>query len=226
MSQADALHNAVRIQPYATAQPLGGVSPWLDWDQLLRHPHLEPILRKMFPDQRRDERFVLPNVVGYLGRVHSSRPHQIANISVGGFCMVSDEHWSPGTEMPITLQREDWDGDESSEFITVQAIVVRLANHKVGFSILRSGKESIAFSDLPPERIWISKRAMDRFLENLKEPKPRRLFSASCSDEPLSIEERTQRLLELAKLHSVSDMSKFLHSAEIPIRSTETFPAI
>jgi len=166
----------------------------------------------MFPDQRRDERFVLPNVVGYLGRVHSSRPHQIANISVGGFCMVSDHHWTPGTEMPITLQREDWDGDESCERITVQAIVVRRANREVGFSIVRSANESTAFSDLPFGGLWISKAAIDRFLQKLKEPKPPRILPVTCSDRPLSLAERTQRLLEIAKLHTVSGSSDFLHT--------------
>ena len=217
MSQADPLDNAVRTQhvtePCATTQPSGGVSPWLDWDHLLRHPRLEPILRKMFPDQRKYERLILPNVVGYLGRAHSSRPHQIADISLGGFCMLSDEHWTPGTEMPITLQREDWDGDESSECITVQAIVVRRARHKVGFSIALSAKESIAFSDTPYQSVWISKRAIDRFLENLKKQKPRRLIPYCCPDEmPISLAERTQRLLEIAKSHGVSETSALLHT--------------
>lgn len=216
MSQAGCLDNTVRprhiARSHATTQPSGGGPVWLDWDHLLRHPRVEPILRKMFPDQRRDERFILPNVVGYLGRVHSSRPHQIANISVGGFCMISDEHWTPGREMPITLQREDWDGDESCQCITVQAIVVRRANREVGFSIIRSAKESTAFSDLPFGGLWISKTAIDRFLQNLKEPKPPRILSVSCSDRPLSLAERTQRLLEIAKLHSVSGSSEFLHT--------------
>ena len=128
--------------------------------------------------------------------------------------MVSEEHWTPGTEMPITLQREDWDGDESRECITVQAIVVRRANRKVGFSIVRSAKESIAFSDLPSESLWISKAAIDRFLEDLKKPKPRRMLQVLSSDKPLSIEERTQRLLEIAKLHSVSETSEFLHTRD------------
>jgi len=127
--------------------------------------------------------------------------------------MLSDEHWTPGTEMPITLQREDWDGDESSECITVQAIVVRRARRKVGFSIALSAKESIAFSDPPYQSAWISKREMDRFLENLKKPKPRRLIPASCPDEmPISLAERTQRLLEIAKSHGVSETSALLHT--------------
>ena len=53
---------------------------------------------------------------------------------------------------------------------------------------------------------------MDQFLENLKKQKPRRLIPSCCPDEmPLSIAERTQRLLEIAKSHSVSQTSELLH---------------
>src|SRR6185437_3027360 len=74
------------------------------WDRLLRHSRVEPLIRKMFPDQRRYQRVVVPHIVAYLGNAHASRPYQILNISIGGFCMSGEEHWSPGTEMPITLQ--------------------------------------------------------------------------------------------------------------------------
>jgi hypothetical protein len=214
MSQADPLDNAARThhvaKPRATAQPSGSS---IRLDHFLHHPRLEPILRKMFPDQRRYERIILPNVVAYLGKAHASRPHQIGNISVGGFCMIGDEQWTPGTEMPITLQREDWDGDESSECITVQAIVVRRARRKVGFSIALSAKESIAFSDPPYGSVWISRSVMERFLENLKKPKSRRLLSIYCPEKmPLTIAERTQRLIDIARSHSISETSEILRT--------------
>jgi hypothetical protein len=111
MLEPDQLDCAVSIEhlvaePVATTRVPGERSIRLDWNRLVRHPRLEPIVRKLFPDQRRFDRLVLPNVVGYLGRAHASRPHRIADISVGGFRMVSDHFWTPGTEMTITLQRE------------------------------------------------------------------------------------------------------------------------
>jgi hypothetical protein len=178
-------------------------------ERLLRHSLLEPIIRKMFPDQRRYERIVVPHIVAYLGNAHASRPYQILNISIGGFCMSGEEHWTPGTEMPITLQREEWDGEESSERVCVQAIVVRRGRGELGFSIALTPQESIAFSDLPANRSWISKREMEQFIENVIKPKPPRLFLVDCPRErPLPLAERTERLLEIARLHSVSTTSE------------------
>jgi hypothetical protein len=83
------------------------------WDRLLHHARVEPLIRKMFRDQRRHPRVVIPHVVAYLGNAHKSRPYQIINISSGGFCRLTENHWTPGTEMPITLHREEWDAEES-----------------------------------------------------------------------------------------------------------------
>lgn len=212
MLQPDPLEYAVRVQPGA-AQESRDSSLRLQLDHLLRHPRLESIIRKMFPDQRRHERLVLPNVVGYLGKAHASRPHQIANISVGGFCMLSKELWTPGTEMPITLQREDWDGEESPQCVTVQAIVVRRATDEVGFSIVLSAKESNAFTKPLYNSVWISKKAMERFLRNLQEPKPPRCMTVCFpTGRPLPLAERTERLLAIAKSHSLSPASELWYT--------------
>lgn len=181
------------------------------WDHILRNSRIEPFIRKMFPDQRKHERILAPHVVAYLGTAHASRPHQVANIGVGGFCMVSEELWTPGTEMPITLQREDWDGDESTECVSVQAIVVRCGHREIGFSIPLSAEESLAFSPLPASGLWISQKTMEQFLANLKKPKPPRLFPVTGPRErPLSLAERTERLLKIAESHRVSQASEFL----------------
>src|SRR3954466_4105126 len=68
----------------------------LDWDYLLRHPRIRPMIRRIFSDQRKYERFSLKNVVAYLGRAHASRPYRIGDVSVGGFSVLSDEAWTPG----------------------------------------------------------------------------------------------------------------------------------
>ena len=216
MSESNVVECAVPRQliPASNAVPgSGDQSLRLDLNQLLRHPRIEPIIRRMFPDQRRYERLILPNVVGYLGNTHASRPCQITDISIGGFCMVSDQHWTPGTEMPITLQREDWDGNESSVRVCVQAIVVRCGSRRVGFSIALSAEESIAFSAFPDSRSWINKQTMVHFLENLKQPSPPRLLPIAGPEErPLSLAERTERLLVLAGAHRLSPVSELWHS--------------
>ncbi|HEY1577381.1 MAG TPA: PilZ domain-containing protein [Terracidiphilus sp.] len=182
----------------------------LDWEHLLRRSRFESTIRKMFPDHRKHERFVLPHVVGYLGRAHGSRPHQIANISAGGFCMRSNELWTPGTEIPITLQREEWDGNESPERLSVQAIVVRSEPRdngfsEVGFSIVLVAEESAPAVESACSSLWVGRKTMEQFLEELKKPKPPRFVpEIDPSQAPLPLVERTQRLLELARSHRSS----------------------
>lgn len=179
------------------------------WDRLLRHSRVEPLIRKMFPDQRRYQRLVVPHIVAYLGNAHKSRPYQIVNISSGGFCMLTEDHWTPGTEMPITLQREEWDGEESLERLSVQATVARRGPGEVGFSIALTPKESIAFSDETMSHSWISMSDMEEFIRKLQKPKPPRLSVVDYPrPRPMSVAERTERLLDLAKSYRLSPESE------------------
>lgn len=183
------------------------------WDRFFRHSRVEPLIRKMFPDQRRYKRIIVPHVVGYLGNAHKSRPYQIIDISAGGFCLAGEDDWTPGTEMPVTLQREEWDGDESSERLSVQAIVARRGPGKVGFSIALTPNDSIAFSNFPVSHSWTSTSEMKQFIENLQKPKPARLLLVDCPrPRPLSLAERTERLLELAKAYRLSPASELWDS--------------
>jgi hypothetical protein len=183
------------------------------WDRLLRHARVEPFIRKMFPDQRRYKRIIVPHVVAYLGNAHKSRPYQIIDISAGGFCMAGEDDWTPGTEMPVTLQREEWDGDESFERLSVQAIVARRERGRVGFSIALTPNDSIAFSNFPVSHSWTSTIEMEQFIENLQKPKPARLLLVDCPrPRPLSLAERTERLLELAKAYRLSPASELWDS--------------
>lgn len=203
------IRSKVREAPSVKGHPVR-----LDWNYILRHPRIEPMIRRIFSDQRRYERFVLSNVVAYLGEAHASRPYRIGDLSVGGFCLLSDQAWTPGTEMPMTLQREEWDGEESAESITVQAIVVRRATGQIGFAIALSAEESIAYEE-NDGKLWPTKAEMEQFLTNLRKPKITRLPALTYINEgPLSFAERTQRLLELAKAHSVSTTSELLYRLE------------
>jgi len=65
------------------------------------------MLRKIFPDQRKQERMAAPPLMGYLGTMQGSRPFEVGDVSLGGFSLVTEERWEPGTEMPITLRRSN-----------------------------------------------------------------------------------------------------------------------
>lgn len=125
------------------------------------------ILRSIFPDERKSERHQEPALLGHLGMVHTSKPYAVGDISVCGFCLVTDERWEPGTEMPITLR---WIDQPEAGGFTVQATVVRSEARRVGFSIALAEKESQAVSGNPLHVRWITRVEMQEFLDRLKSP--------------------------------------------------------
>jgi len=128
------------------------------------------LLRKMFPDQRKQPRVPVPPLVGYLGTVRGSRPFEVGDISLSGFSLVTEERWEPGTEMPITLQRTNVAPDEREDRFTIQATAVRTTGDGVAFSVVLSEEESVAVSDNPFRVPWASRKEMRMFLERLKGP--------------------------------------------------------
>jgi hypothetical protein len=131
-------------------------------------PLFTRLLRKLFPDQRKEERLLEPPLVGYLGTARSTSAYQVGDISPSGFCLLTRERWTQGTEMPITLARTSVD-DLDPEFFTVQATVVRNGKNGVAFSILLSEEESRAADGNPLKVKWASKPEVERFLNRLKE---------------------------------------------------------
>jgi len=128
------------------------------------------LLRKMFPDQRKQPRVPTPPLVGYLGTVRGSRPFEVGDISLTGFSLVTEERWEPGTEMPITLLRTNVAPDEHEDRFTIQATAVRKTSDGVAFSVVLSEEESVAISDNPLQVPWASRKEMRMFLERLKGP--------------------------------------------------------
>jgi len=127
------------------------------------------MLRGLFPDQRKQERLPTPPLVGYLGTARASKPFELGDISETGFCLLTEERWMPGTEMPITLQRVDLPGQvETDDCFTVQATVVRSDGAGVGFSIVLSEESSHALEGNPLRVRWMSREEMAQFMERLK----------------------------------------------------------
>jgi hypothetical protein len=134
------------------------------------HSLLDRILRKIFPDERKSERYQGPPLVGHLGMAHNSRPFEVADISVSGFCLLTDERWETGTEMPITLRRTDLPEGSEAEGFTVQATVTRRGAGSVGFSIALVEQESHAILGNPLHVRWITRGQMQEFLNRIKGP--------------------------------------------------------
>jgi len=126
------------------------------------------MLRMIFPDQRKQERLPMPPLVGYLGTARASKPYELGDVSLTGFCLLTGDRWMPGTEMPITLQRTNLPAQDDKDSFTVQATVVRSDGEGVGFSIVLSEEESNAVHGNPLRVKWMTRKEMEQFLERLK----------------------------------------------------------
>ncbi|MGC2616395.1 MAG: PilZ domain-containing protein [Terracidiphilus sp.] len=154
----------------------------------LTEPLFKRFLRRLFPDQRRQERQPIPPLVGYLGTAHSSKSYDLGDISLTGFCLLTDERWVPGTEMPVTLKRTDPLAKSDLDCFTVQAKVVRCAKDGVGFSILLSEEESDAVYGNSLRVKWVTRGQMEQFLQRLREQPG---SEGSLGEEPFRSESTT-----------------------------------
>lgn len=158
----------------------------------LSEPLFKRLLRKLFPDQRKQERIPVPPLVGYLGTMRATKPYEIGDISASGFCLVTDEQWEPGTEMPITLQRTNVEEQIDADCFTVQATVVRWGQEGVGFSIVLSEEGSNAMHGNTLRVKWASKLEMERFLNRLKgEPDPISVDDEAIREAPVFVGPQT-----------------------------------
>jgi hypothetical protein len=126
------------------------------------------ILGRLFPDQRKQQRHPIPPLVGYLGTAHSSKPYELGDISLTGFCLLTDERWIPGTEMPITLKRTNLPPENDLDCFTVQATVVRCGKDGIGFSIVLCEEDSAAMYGNELRVRWVTRTEMEHFLRRLK----------------------------------------------------------
>ena len=102
-------------------------------------PYVKRLIRWICPEKRVANRYAAPPLVAYLGSARSSTEYKIGNFSVGGFYMVTEERWMPGTSFPVTLERVDPEG--IGRTLTVSATVVRTGENGVGFSFVPPPKE-------------------------------------------------------------------------------------
>jgi hypothetical protein len=93
---------------------------------------------------RRAPRIPVPGLVGFYFAGGPCTPHEIRNISVMGFYMVTDQRWMPGTIIRVTLQMTETDGDGTPDTITVLSRVVNWGTDGGGFEFVFPGQEDPA----------------------------------------------------------------------------------
>jgi hypothetical protein len=81
---------------------------------------------ELMSEQRRSaRRHVEPRLVAFYWHGVVPQPRHIRNVSVGGFYLLTEDRWYPGTLITMTLQRTEKDDDGTSSSIAVQARVIR-----------------------------------------------------------------------------------------------------
>ena len=99
---------------------------------------LEAVERKQ-RSMRRAPRIPEPGLVGYYFAGGPSTPHEVRNISVMGFYMITDQRWMPGTVIRVTLQMLESDGENPCDTITVLSRVVNWGQDGGGFEFVFPG---------------------------------------------------------------------------------------
>lgn len=121
----------------------------------------------MSKDNRRAKRIEVSGLVAYYWDGDTPIAHAVKNISSNGLYMLTEQRWSPGTLITITLQKLEKAIDDIERVVTVKAKVVR------------ADKDGVAVSFLLPEHKRTEKvesfqidgaadkQAFDRFLHTI-----------------------------------------------------------
>jgi hypothetical protein len=109
-------------------------SSQVDGYRSAKNPLIARLLRWLFPEQRRSNRFTVPNLLAFLGSVRNAKPYEIGDVSTSGCYMITRERWLPGTVLPVTLLRTKTTGNDTVTTITLQSTVVRSGPDGVGFA--------------------------------------------------------------------------------------------
>ena len=107
-------------------------------------------------DRRRAHRRYVPGMVAHYYTGGAPRPHEVADISITGFYLLTDDRWVPETLIRMTLQKPCAKG-ERKQSITVLSRIVRRGSDGVGAEFVM--QESID----PNSRDILPSQATDRF---------------------------------------------------------------
>lgn len=133
--------------------------------------HLERWFQKWFgpPDPRHSRRVAEPPLVAFHWIVDTPQALRIANISAGGLHLLTNERWSPGNIVSMTLQRTDMPKGSRESWIAVDFLVMRWC---------KDGMAGAFIASVPGLKNAVSgraqncadKRTLERFVEKLASP--------------------------------------------------------
>jgi PilZ domain len=84
--------------------------------------------------RRKAKRRAIPGLVAYFPTARTSLPRDVKNISTEGFYLLTEERWTPGTSILVSLQIINPASQKVEAMITVPSKVVSLGPDGVGFT--------------------------------------------------------------------------------------------
>ena len=113
-------------------------------------------------DRRRTTRRYVPGMVAHYFTGGAPKPHNIADISMSGMYLLTDDRWMPGTMIQMTLQKPCSQG-EKKQSINVLSRIVRRGSDGIAAEFVMSEAVSRISHDIQPSQAT-DKMALARFL--------------------------------------------------------------
>ncbi len=112
-------------------------------------------------DRRRSERRYVPGMFAHYFTGGAPKPHQVADISLTGFYLLTEDRWMTGTVIQMTMQKPSRRGGKQS--ITVLSRVVRRGSDGVGAEFVMPESINSYTQDIQPSQAT-DRAALARFL--------------------------------------------------------------
>lgn len=113
-------------------------------------------------DRRRNTRRYVPGMVAHYFTGGAPKPHNIADISMTGMYLLTDDRWMPGTMIQMTLQKPCAQG-EKKQSINVLSRIIRRGSDGVAAEFVMSEALSHISHDIQPSQAT-DRLALARFL--------------------------------------------------------------
>lgn len=140
-----------------------------------KYPWPIRFLRWLFFDadgRRGSARLPLPGLVAYHWTGGAPQAYHLANISSGGFYLLTEERPFPGTMILMTLQKTDTDGEDPRDSIAVSTRVVRWGPDGVGLAFVPSRYAGTKSGDPHPGN-GSDRKTLEVFIKRLNLLEPR-----------------------------------------------------
>jgi hypothetical protein len=115
-------------------------------------------------ERRRAVRVKTPRLVAYYWDGGAPAPHNIRDISLAGFYLLTDARWYPGTLITMTLQTTYKSADGARRYIAVRSIVVRVGVDGVGLAFATQEFHAPS-KELNSEGKLADKKTLEEFLK-------------------------------------------------------------